>query len=228
MWQVLPGKDFGRRRALQRTPAGPLYDYLAVPFPARASLCRDTEIVSLDLETTGLDPASDRILSIGTVTVRGMAVRLDTAWHQLVQASRDIPEASAVIHRITDDQSAQGLPLKQVIPDLLDRLTGKVVLVHHAAIEQQFIDQACRTLYGSGFLAPMIDTEVLARRQFERCNRPYRPGDLRLSSLREHYQLPRYLAHNALSDALATAELYLAISAGMATDNSVRLKDVLC
>jgi len=57
MWQHLPGKDFGRRRALRQTAAGPLHDYLAVPFPARASLCRDAEIVSLDLETTGLDPA---------------------------------------------------------------------------------------------------------------------------------------------------------------------------
>lgn len=228
MWQRLLGKDFLRRRALRQVTGGPLHDFLSTPFPAAAIPCQDAEIVSLDLETTGLDPDTDRILSIGMVTVRHMAVHLDSAWHRLVQASRDIPETSAVIHRITDDQSAQGLPLKQVIPELLEHLAGRVLLAHHAAIEQQFIDTACRSLYGSGFLSPLIDTEVLARRRLERRNQPYRPGDLRLSSLRERYQLPRYTAHHALSDALATAELFLAITADTSADHTCRLKDVLC
>ena len=74
----------------------------------------------------------------------------------------------------------------------------------------------------------MIDTEVLARRRLQRRNQPYRPGELRLSGLRERYQLPRYRAHNALSDALATAELFLAITADMAADDRVRLKELLC
>ncbi len=217
-----------RRQALRGAPRGPLYDYLSVPFPSPKTLCRDAEIVALDLETTGLDPARDRILSVGLLSVRHMTVRLDTCWHQLIRSSREIPEASAVIHRITDDQSAQGVPLDQVMPDLLSRLAGRVVLVHHAAIETKFITRACQTLYGPGFLMPLIDTEVLARRQFERCNRSYRAADLRLFRLRERYQLPRYQAHNALSDALATAELFLAMTAGMDADKNWRLKDVLC
>ena len=229
MWRhYLFGSDLMRRRALKRVPRGPLHAYLSVPFPSRKTLCCDAEIVALDLETTGLDPASDRILSIGLLSIRHMAVRLDSAWHQLIQSSREIPEASAVIHRITDDQSAQGIPLKQAMPDLLDRLAGKVMLVHHAVIEKQFIGRACQSLYGSGFFIPLIDTQVLARHQFERRNRAYSPGDLRLARLREIYQLPRYQAHNALSDALAAAELFLAITAGMEMDKSCRLKDVLC
>ena len=217
-----------RRRALRKVSRGQLYDYLNTPFPAGSTRCRDTEIVALDLETTGLDPQRDNILSIGMVTVRDMAVQLHSARYRLVQADLDIPEASAVIHRITDDQSAQGLPLQQVIPELLQQLAGRVMLAHHASIEQQFIDRACRALYGSGFVAAVIDTEVLARRQLERCNRPYRPGDLRLSNLREHYRLPRYQAHNALSDALATAELFLAIMDNRGAHRACRLKHILC
>ena len=228
MWQRLFGKDFMRRHALRHTPDGPLHQYLSTPFPGAASACGDIEIVALDLETTGLDTANDRILSVGMITLQGMTVRPGTAWHQLVRANRDIPADSVSIHRITDDQSAQGLPVQQVIPGILERLAGRIMLAHHAVIEQQFIDRACRRLYGSGFLAPLIDTEVLARRLFERRNRPYRPGDLRLARLRERYHLPRYKAHNALSDALAAAELFLAISADMGVDENCRLKDVLC
>ena len=41
-------------------------------------------------------------------------------------------------------------------------------------------------------------------------------GDLRLFNLRPRYNLPRYKAHNALSDAIATAELFMALAAEMA------------
>jgi DNA polymerase-3 subunit epsilon len=220
-------KQQARRRALRHAADGPLHTYLSVPFPAARTRCCDLGIMALDLETTGLDPASDSILSIGMVTIDNMAVRLDTAWHQLVRIYHAIPEASAVIHGITDDQAVGGLPLEQVLPELLTRLAGKVILVHHAAIEQRFLDQACHTLYGSGFLAPLIDTEVLARRQLERRHQPFRPLDLRLFNLRTRYGLPRYPAHNALSDALGTAELFLAISAGLHPGQQCRLKDVL-
>lgn len=39
-----------------------------------------------------------------------------------------------------------------------------------------------------------------------------RGEDLRLPRVRERYNLPRYTSHNALSDALACAEAYLAIT----------------
>jgi len=54
---------------------------------------------------------------------------------------------------------------------------------------------------------------VLARRAMERRQQPFRARDLRLFNLRASHHLPRYPAHNALSDALATAELFLALAA---------------
>ena len=227
MWRRLFASGLARRLARRRVAAGPLHDFLSVTLPAAKVRCRDVEIAALDLETTGLDPARDRILSIGLVEIHHMMVRLDSAWHQLLQADREIPERSATIHRITDDQAAQGLPLQQALPVLLRRLKGKVLLVHRAAIEQRFLDRACRSLYGARFVTPLIDTEILARRQFERRDRAFRDTDLRLSNLRARYHLPRYPAHNALSDALATAELFLALTAGHDADHNCRLKDVL-
>ena len=57
-----------------------------------------------------------------------------------------------------------------------------------------------------------IDTLEIAQRVFERRNHTIQPGDLRLFNLRPRYNLPQYRAHNALSDALATAELFLAMA----------------
>ncbi len=206
------GKDYLRKKALAKARPGPLADYLATPFPDGKSDCRELEIVAVDLETTGLDPRKDLILSIGLVNVDHFGVKLGTAWHSIVRIDRAIPGDSAVIHQITDDQSAAGEPIEELLPELLARLAGKPMLVHYSPIEQNFVDAACRRLYGAPFVIPIIDTLEIGQRVFERRNHLIQTGDLRLFNLRPRYNLPQYKAHNALSDALATAELFLAMA----------------
>lgn len=212
MFDRFLGKDYRRRKALAKARPGPLADYLAVSFPDSRSDCREIEIVALDLETTGLDPRKDVILSIGLVNLDHFGVKLGTAWHSIVRIDRAIPGESAVIHQITDDQSAAGAPIEELLPELLSRLAGKPMLVHYSPIEQNFVDTACRKLYGAPFIVPVIDTLEVGQRVFERRNHLIQPGDLRLFNLRPRYNLPQYRAHNALSDALATAELFLAMA----------------
>ncbi len=204
-----------RKRALSKSSPGALHDYLSTPLTSKNTQCEDLVIVALDLETTGLDPHKDKILSFGLVEIQHMTIRLQTSRHQLIAIDEDIPEESAVIHQITDDQAATGIRLEKALPELLSRLAGKVMLVHYASIEQNFLNAACLKLYGAPFMIRTIDTLVLAQRLFERRNHTIQPGDLRLFNLRPRYNLPNYKAHNALSDALATAELFLAMAAEM-------------
>ena len=53
------------------------------------------------------------------------------------------------------------------------------------------------------------------------------PGNLRLFNLRPHFGLPQYKAHNALYDALATAELFLAMAAEMAPNGNYKIGDFI-
>lgn len=206
------GKEYQRKKALEKAAAGPLRDFLATPHPDKRSDCREIEIVSIDLETTGLNPAKDDILSIGLVHIDRFGVKLSTAWHRIVRIDREIPGESAVIHQITDDQSAAGAPIEELLPEVLERLAGRAMLVHYSPIEQNFINAVCEKLYGAPFVVPTIDTLEIGQRVFERRNHHIQAGDLRLFNLRPRYNLPQYRAHNALSDALATAELFLAMA----------------
>jgi DNA polymerase-3 subunit epsilon len=58
---------------------------------------------------------------------------------------------------------------------------------------------------------PAVDTLLQEQALLQRKNLPIKPGDLGLQACRDHYNLPPYPAHNALLDALATAELLLAM-----------------
>ncbi|MET0004347.1 MAG: exonuclease domain-containing protein [Candidatus Thiodiazotropha sp.] len=200
---------------MAKAEPGILHDYLSTPLTSKTTQCQQLSIVSLDLETTGLDPNKDKILSFGLVEMNHMTIKLETARHQLITIDEEIPEESAVIHQITDDQAATGVSIQDALQELLQHMAGKVMLVHYSAIEQKFISAACEKLFGAPFVIPIIDTLVLAQRIFEHRNHTIQPGDLRLFNLRPRYNLPNYKAHNALSDAVATAELFLAMASEM-------------
>lgn len=203
------GMEYRRRRLFVQADAGPLREFYRQPFASRGDDCRALGFVALDLETTGLDPRLDAILSIGLVEIHRQRIELSSARHHLLSPDRPIPERSAIIHRITDDQAAGGERLDLALPPLLAQLAGKVLVAHHARIETQFLDRACQQLYGAGFLTPVIDTQRIARRSLERSNQAFGPQALRLAECRQRHGLPRYRPHNALSDALACAELFL-------------------
>jgi DNA polymerase-3 subunit epsilon len=152
---------------------------------------------------------------------------LTSALHYFVLPVRAIPETSAVIHGITDDRAAQGRPLREVLPQLLALLAGRVLIAHHASIEHQFLDAACRRLYQTPFLARIADTEVLLRRWLDQRLHQYQPGELRLHALRQRYGLPQYRAHDALFDALSAAELFCAYVAHRGLRGSVPLRLLL-
>ncbi|MCF8152011.1 MAG: hypothetical protein K9J80_14795 [Sulfuritalea sp.] len=202
--------DFRRRRLLAKAQPGPLRDYLATPFPPPGMRSAEAAYLALDLETTGGDPERDQIVSFGWVGVNGNRIDLASARHRVVRVQGAISETSAVIHAITDDEAARGGSLEAALGELLQALAGRVLIAHRAETELGFVGRACERIYGGRILIPAVDTLKTAIRIEERRQRTTRRGALRLHALRHHYNLPRYPAHNALSDALSAAELFLA------------------
>ncbi len=213
-----------RQKLLKRAEPGPLRDYLSVPFPDPGSDFRQLRYTALDFETTGLDPEQDELLSFGIIDMREMAIQVGTAQHELIVPERDIPESSAVIHAITDDQAAEGISYRHALELLLQRLAGKVLIAHYARLEIGFLEAGCQRLFNGPFLIPTIDTLVLGRRWIDNRNLYLQQSDLRLNSLRTRFALPRYRAHNALTDALATAELFQALTVQRMSERHVPLK----
>jgi DNA polymerase-3 subunit epsilon len=220
--------DFRRKRLLKKVPDGALKNFYQMEFPKPGSHCHALNYLVLDFETTGLDPAKDEILSAGYVEIEGLEIKLNSATHQLVKPEQNISEASIIIHNITHDQAEQGQSLQAVLDELLERMSGKILIAHHASVEMGFLKQACQKVYRSDWLTPVIDTQWMAMNYRQKRNIHYSPGSMRLAALREYYHLPRYKAHNALSDALATAELFLALLTERESGGRLPLRSVLC
>jgi DNA polymerase-3 subunit epsilon len=204
------GFEARRKRLLKKVPKGALYDYLSVPFPSEDTLLSELSIVSVDFETTGLNAITDNLLSVGFVVMDKQQINLASCYHQIINTEHRLDAENVKIHQITDQQKSQGKPLQEVVEVLLKALEGKVMLVHFAQIEKQFLKQACIELYGVSPPLMILDTLALAKRKLDQSNSAYDPQELRLTALRQTHALPSYFAHNALNDAIATAELFLA------------------
>lgn len=166
------------------------------------------KLLAVDMETTGLDPRRDTVLSIGWVPVNGRVIDLSGAGYVVVRGAGEVGE-SATIHGLTDDLVAQGIAPDEAVRQLTKALEDRVLLAHFAPIERDFF----AALAGRPLRAPIVDTLEVERRHMERMGTYPRREDLRLARVRERYALPSYNNHNALSDAIACAELYLAQAA---------------
>lgn len=200
-----------RRTGLaDRVGAGVLRDYLAVPFPSPTTPVADLGLLAVDLETTGLHPGRDAIVAAGFVPVQDNRIQLSGARQFVVRPPGEVGQ-SATFHGLTDDVVAAGAPLDEVLPEVLGALRGRVLLAHHARLEELFLSAACERLFGGPLPCVVVDTMALEERLTRhRWPEDPPPGSMRLGAARERRGLPRYRAHDALTDAVACAELYLA------------------
>ncbi len=199
-----------RERAARRAAPGPLRDLLEAPVPPRDTPLADLPLLAVDIETTGLDPSRDRVLSVGWVPVDGGRIDLGGAGGLVVSDAGDVGH-SATVHGLTDDALSSGAPLEEVVAALLRALSGRVLLAHFAQVETGFVGAACTVFWGAGLPVEVVDTFELERRALGGgWDAASQPGALRLWTARARYGLPVYRAHEALTDALACAELYLA------------------
>ncbi|MDV7339233.1 exonuclease domain-containing protein [Terasakiella sp. A23] len=217
MWKRLFGPDLRREWYLIRMPDGPMKEYYRKPIPWPETDYRELEYLCIDLELTGLNPEKDEILSIGFAPIVKENVVLSESAHYLVKPSSDLPEDSVIVHGLTDDRLAEAEPLEEILPHVLLALSGRVLLAHHAPIEIGFLNAACERIYGYPLLTRAVDTLELEKRNRQQRNQPLDGGVLRLAKAREVYNLPRYRAHNALVDAVASGELFLAQAAHKAS-----------
>lgn len=77
------------------------------------------EWVSLDVETTGLDPRRDHILSLAAVPVRGDRVLLSERFERRIRPDRGFDIESIRHHRITPDEAAGGMSVTPAVREFL-------------------------------------------------------------------------------------------------------------
>ena len=174
----------------------------------------EAPLVAMDFETTGLDADEHAIVSIGLVPFTLDGIPLGQTRHWIVRPRLPLHKTSITIHGITHSDIEKAPDIEEILEDLLDSLAGRIPVVHYRDIERRFLDVALRNRIGQGIRFPLLDTMAIEA-HLNPDRRPSRwqrlmgkkPVSIRLADSRLRYHLPHYAGHNALIDAIATAEL---------------------
>ncbi len=154
--------------------------------------------VCVDLETTGLNPKTDKIIEIGAVRVEN-GVRTE-AFETFVNPACLLPQKITELTGITDNALKDAPEIADVLPDLMAFLREDVLLGHSVLFDYSFIKKAAVN-NRMKFERQGIDTLKIARRFLPELE------SRSLDFLCGHYAIP-HKAHRALADAEATCLLY--------------------
>ena len=213
-----------RHRAGARNTA--LKNCWKTPLPSTTNDWRQCSFLACDAEMSSLDPNNGELLSLGWISIERGMVQLASAEHHLIQPQHSVGQ-SAAIHNLRDCEFAAAQSPEQVAARFLKVATGRVLVFHNARLDLAFLDRACRQIYNAPLLLPYADTMAAEHKILYRDHQVIQSGDLRLQACRARYNLPPCPAHNALQDALATAELLLAQAAKRSGGGALPLGDLL-
>lgn len=154
--------------------------------------------VCVDLETTGLNPKTDRIIEIGAVKVEN---GVQTAvFETFVNPGRDLGEQVKELTGIREEDLINAPYIEAVLPDFLKFAGDNVLLGHSVLFDFSFLKKAA--VNGKmNFEREGIDTLKIARKYLSSLE------SRSLGFLCQYYKIP-HKAHRALEDARATVLLY--------------------
>src|SRR5688572_10901324 len=112
--------------------------------------------VVLDSETTGLDPRTDRLITIGAVAVRAGEILLDDSFDALIRVEENT--SAVAVHGVTRDESRAGIEEPEALERFLDYVRDGVIVGHHIGHDIATFDAGYERHWGTRLLNHSMDT----------------------------------------------------------------------
>ena len=161
----------------------------------------EEEFVVFDIETTGLNSHTNKIIEIGAVKIK--AGRIIDRYSQLINPGISIPYHITEITSITNEQVANQPKIDEVIGKFVEFIGDAVLVAHNAPFDMGFIKRDIKEYLNIDLENSVIDTLQMARDLFPDFKK-YGLGDLNKSlglALEKH--------HRAVDDSQATANMFI-------------------
>ncbi len=182
--------------------------HFAGTWPEATSI-EDVRFIVLDLETAGLNPATDAIVTIGAVAVLGGDILIEDSYSALLKVSENT--TAVTVHGVTRDQSVHGLDEPAALEGFLDYLKDGVIVGHHIGHDITAVSAACARHWDLALLNRSIDTMDLTLHLERDGAFAGRPAirHFTLDALCEMFGVVPHDRHTAAGDAFITAQVFL-------------------
>jgi DNA polymerase-3 subunit epsilon len=192
---------FGRRSL----PAEPLRRRIAnwqqLPAQPAETPFATARYVVIDTETSGLNPARDRLLSIGGVTLEAQRVMLAEGFDSVLRQTSTSEHPNILVHGIGEAAQRGGEEPREALVRFLEYAGKAPLFAYHAPFDEAMLKRAMHGLLGLKLHLPWLDLAVVLPALFE--EKPHQALDFWLA----RFEIDVPARHSALGDALATAQL---------------------
>ncbi len=198
---------FGKKPQLSAEQAQRLAAWRDLPAADLGAAGDASRYVVVDVETSGLNMRTDRLIAIGAVAVDAGAIRLADSMEVVLQQSRISNRENILIHGISGTAQAEGVPPVEALLSFLEFLGKSPLVAFHVAFDKTMIDRALKTWLGLNFNHAWADLAYVCPALYPELARSHRS----LDNWMQRFEISNFARHSALADAVSTAELLLAL-----------------
>ena len=169
------------------------------------------EYVVFDTETTGLNPKTDEILSIGAVKIKDNKILTSQTFEVFLQNSKEISSTSIKIHGIRPFDLKDAKTTKEGIVEFLNFIGSRPLIGYYLKFDVAMINRYTKPLLGVTLPNRMIEVSEI---YFDKTISLIPQGniDLRFDTILKNCSIPNMGVHNAVNDAIMTAMIYLRLT----------------
>lgn len=198
------GSWFGPKPQLRPHQAARLGIWRAIPVASQSASVEHSRFVVVDVETTGLNLMQDKLISIGAVAVVNGKVALGDSFYVVLQQQAASEKGNILVHGIGSSAQLEGDPPVDALLSFLEYLGKSPLIAFHVTFDETMIKRALRDYLGVNFKHPWLDLAYVMPGLHPPLAKKYRA----LDDWTGHFNIRIDARHNALADALATAQLF--------------------
>lgn len=158
------------------------------------------QYIVLDIETTGLSKFSDKIIEISAIKIKEN--KITNKFETLINPDIKIPKFITSLTGIKNSMVGDSPMIEEIIPKFTRFSKNIPIVAHNASFDYGFLSQNIKVFENKEMSNEKICTMKLSRRLFPELPRH------RLSFLCEHFDIKNISSHRAMSDTMATYDLF--------------------
>lgn len=215
---------FARKPRVELPPsdARRLESLKAIPSISLRTPLDEMRWVVVDVETGGLNPRSDPLLSIGAVEIVKGQINLGKGCEVRLRQETTTSHDNILIHGLTDSQQLSGLPAREALLEYAEFASASPRVAFHAGFDRDALNTAFEKELGWQPPNKWFDAAVIAPLLF-----PQHAANCRhLDDWLETLQIANFARHSAVADAAATSHLWLILLDAARRQKLTTLKDL--
>ncbi|MDX4059570.1 3'-5' exonuclease [Aliarcobacter skirrowii] len=166
------------------------------------------EYVSLDCETTGLNPKKDEILSIGAVLIKDNKVLMRNTFNIYLKPSKSINIESIKVHHLREIDLENAIEPNEAIYKLLEFIGSRPIVGYYIDFDATIISKYTKNLLGIKLPNEKIEVSSIYY-DTKKSKDNYGFIDLKFDTIMKNLNIPTLGKHDALNDAIMTAMIFL-------------------